>query len=216
MNNKSIVLTEKGQLTRNRILKISEKLFAEKGYDGTSVDEIAGKAGINKSTLYHYFNSKENILKDTIEIEILKYRKDRAKKIEIKNLFNSNGSLNDESIEFIIECGISFMRKYENIFRIILTESLKTKNQDDIVFEIFNKNLMGLFNELESSNIKIRNKNEIITRLFFFEIMPMIIFVTMNNSFSQYYKISSNELKEYFKTTYRIVYKEIWSNIEFK
>jgi hypothetical protein len=108
------------------------------------------------------------------------------------------------------------MRKYENIFRIILTESLKTKNQDDIVFEIFNKNLMGLFNELESSNIKIRNKNEIITRLFFFEIMPMIIFVTMNNSFSQYYKISSNELKEYFKTTYRIVYKEIWSNIEFK
>ncbi|NJE84869.1 TetR/AcrR family transcriptional regulator [Thermococcus sp. CX2] len=49
--------------TRERILKAAEELFAEKGYDKTTVDEIVEKAGVAKGTFYNYFKSKEELIK---------------------------------------------------------------------------------------------------------------------------------------------------------
>lgn len=48
--------------TRARILTSSEALFAERGYEHTSVDDIAEQAGIAKRTVYLHFSSKAAIL----------------------------------------------------------------------------------------------------------------------------------------------------------
>ena len=39
----------------------AEELFEAKGYDATSIDDIAYRTGISKSTLYVYFKSKQLI-----------------------------------------------------------------------------------------------------------------------------------------------------------
>lgn len=44
--------------TREAILGAAEAVFAEHGFDGTSVDAIAAKAGYNKSLLFQYFGDK--------------------------------------------------------------------------------------------------------------------------------------------------------------
>jgi TetR/AcrR family transcriptional regulator len=44
--------------TREAILSAAETLFAERGFDGTSVDAIASQAGYNKSLLFQYFGDK--------------------------------------------------------------------------------------------------------------------------------------------------------------
>ena len=44
---------------RERILKVAEDLFCEKGFSGTSMSEIAEKAGVAKSLIYHHFASKQ-------------------------------------------------------------------------------------------------------------------------------------------------------------
>ncbi|HEV2656802.1 MAG TPA: TetR family transcriptional regulator, partial [Ktedonobacteraceae bacterium] len=44
--------------TREAILSAAETLFAERGFDGTSVDAIAGQAGYNKSLIFQYFGDK--------------------------------------------------------------------------------------------------------------------------------------------------------------
>lgn len=49
------------ELYRDAILMSAEELFEQKGYEGTSVDEIASLTGISKTTLYSYFDSKELI-----------------------------------------------------------------------------------------------------------------------------------------------------------
>src|SRR5579863_7304580 len=46
------------QSTREAILSAAETLFAERGFDGTSVDAIASQAGYNKSLLFQYFGDK--------------------------------------------------------------------------------------------------------------------------------------------------------------
>lgn len=45
-----------------RLLATATKLFAEQGYDRTSVQEIVDAAGVTKGALYHYFGSKEDLL----------------------------------------------------------------------------------------------------------------------------------------------------------
>lgn len=45
-----------------QIIEAAEQLFAEKGFDGTSVRDIADKAGINLAMISYYFGSKEKLL----------------------------------------------------------------------------------------------------------------------------------------------------------
>jgi AcrR family transcriptional regulator len=47
---------------KNRIANIAIKVFLEKGYKSSSLQDIATKIGISKAGLYHYFKSKEEIL----------------------------------------------------------------------------------------------------------------------------------------------------------
>jgi AcrR family transcriptional regulator len=52
---------------REHILQSAEQLFAEKGFDGTSVRDIAQHAGINLAMISYYFGSKEKLLEELIE-----------------------------------------------------------------------------------------------------------------------------------------------------
>ncbi len=54
--------------TRDKILDEALTLFAENGYDGTSVEEIAEKVGIKAPSLYNHFKGKEDILNALIEL----------------------------------------------------------------------------------------------------------------------------------------------------
>ena len=54
----------------NRILLAAEQLFWEKGYLGTSVNDIAKVAGVNKATIYYYFESKMDLLYQVILISM--------------------------------------------------------------------------------------------------------------------------------------------------
>src|SRR5690554_6481387 len=47
---------------RRRILAAALDLFAEQGYDATSVSEVVIRAGVTKGALYHYFGAKEDLL----------------------------------------------------------------------------------------------------------------------------------------------------------
>lgn len=49
------------------ILRIAADHFLKYGYHGTSLSEVAKKAGINKSTIHYYFRSKKNLYREVIE-----------------------------------------------------------------------------------------------------------------------------------------------------
>ncbi len=53
---------KKKQETKKRIFEVSGKLFKEKGFDNTTVDEITKEAGIAKGTFFNYFPTKESLL----------------------------------------------------------------------------------------------------------------------------------------------------------
>ncbi len=52
---------------RNEILDAADELFNQKGFDGTSTNDILEKVGIARGTLYYHFKSKEDIMDALIE-----------------------------------------------------------------------------------------------------------------------------------------------------
>ncbi len=52
---------------KNEILDAAEQLFGQKGFDGTSTNDILDKVGIARGTLYYHFKSKEEIMDALIE-----------------------------------------------------------------------------------------------------------------------------------------------------
>lgn len=57
------VVPEYKEMAREKIIQASIKLFIEKGYHGTTMDEIGAEIGVSKGTVYTYFKSKEELLK---------------------------------------------------------------------------------------------------------------------------------------------------------
>jgi AcrR family transcriptional regulator len=57
------VIPEYKEAAKNRIIQAAIRVFSKKGYQDTSMDEIAKEVGVTKATLYLYFESKKDLLK---------------------------------------------------------------------------------------------------------------------------------------------------------
>src|SRR5450755_471584 len=53
--------------TRARIQEVAVQLFAEQGYEKTSLREIAARLDVTKAALYYHFNPKEDIVRSLVE-----------------------------------------------------------------------------------------------------------------------------------------------------
>ena len=71
--------------TKRKIFEISMDLFAKKGYEATSIEEITSVVGVAKGTLYYHFATKEEIFNFLVE-EGLKVKKQEIyMKMNLKN-----------------------------------------------------------------------------------------------------------------------------------
>jgi AcrR family transcriptional regulator len=58
-----------GKERREQLLQIGRRLFAERGFEGTSVEEIAAKAGVSKPVVYEHFGGKEGLYAVVVDRE---------------------------------------------------------------------------------------------------------------------------------------------------
>lgn len=54
--------------TRGEILSSARTLFAERGYSGTSVRAVAAGAGVDAALVHHYFGTKEQLFRDSLQV----------------------------------------------------------------------------------------------------------------------------------------------------
>lgn len=94
------------------IIQIAEKLFAENGFDGTSIRDISKAAQVNIAMISYYFGSKEKLLEDII------FYRTGTLKLQIENLFKEDLTPIDK-IEKLIEIYISMLHQNKCIFQIM-------------------------------------------------------------------------------------------------
>ena len=73
---------KKGERRKQELLQIAYRMFLQKGYEETSVDEIIAQAGIAKGTYYYYFETKEQMLEEVIDM-MLEAEEEKARVGEV-------------------------------------------------------------------------------------------------------------------------------------
>lgn len=118
--------------TKRRIFNTAIKMFSEKGYDNTSVEEITAIAGVAKGSLYYHFSKKEDIFDMLLKegFELLKNN------IEIKT---KNCTTALEKIKAVILIQIKVIVKYEYFLNVVFSqlwgEEEKNKKCKNAVFQ---------------------------------------------------------------------------------
>jgi len=59
-----------GKERREQLLNIGRRLFAERGFEGTSIEEIAAQAGVSKPVVYEHFGGKEGLYAVVVDREV--------------------------------------------------------------------------------------------------------------------------------------------------
>ncbi|MFN8274968.1 MAG: TetR family transcriptional regulator [Flavobacteriaceae bacterium] len=126
---------------QTKILLVAEKLFAEKGFDGTSIRNIAQEAQINIAMVSYYFGSKEKMLESLIlhRIEDIK--------MQVENLSRENISP-VEKINRFVELYIQTINKHKCFYQILLFEQSSKKREIDF----------QSFSEVKKANLEIFKK----------------------------------------------------------
>lgn len=110
-------MAEKKANTKEKILKTALKVFSEKGYYATNVDEIVEKSETSKGGFYFHFPSKKELFLTLVDemTSIL------FKKIE-KEVQKSNDVV--EQIEKALEKGVRVFTKYRSLAKFLLVEAV--------------------------------------------------------------------------------------------
>lgn len=102
---------EMQEISRKKILMAAFELFAIHGYTRTSVDSIAAKAKISKGLIYHYFSSKQDILKNLFGL-LLK---------ETAVMMQWSGSLSpEEYMQRMIDFSVNYIVQKPKINRLMM------------------------------------------------------------------------------------------------
>jgi AcrR family transcriptional regulator len=60
------IVTRPSDITRERIMKSAERLFAERGYDATSIRAIVAKARVNQAAINYHFDGKDGLYREVL------------------------------------------------------------------------------------------------------------------------------------------------------
>jgi AcrR family transcriptional regulator len=124
------------------IIDIAEKLFSEKGYEGTSVRDIAEMAGINVAMISYYFGSKEKLMQALF--------KERTKEmlVRMESVLNEKSLTPIQKVELLIDHYVERSMQKQPYHKIMIYEQMLGKNTV----------ISGLLNDVRKKNADIISK----------------------------------------------------------
>jgi len=105
-----------------QLLDTAESLFSQKGFDGTSVRDIAEAAGINTAMISYYFGSKEKLMEEIFE------RKSLNIKEKVANLLKDDSLDPLEKMYSLVDMYIEGILSRKTFHRILLCEQIINQN----------------------------------------------------------------------------------------
>ncbi len=163
--------------TKRRIFEIATQLFAQKGYEATSIEEITSVVGVAKGTLYYHFISKEELFNELVDdgVEFLKKSID----IKIRNMDNPI-----DKLRRVITTQIRVAKKYDKFMIIIFAQLWGREDRNYFVRE----KVYSYIDKIEEIVIEgiekglIKNKNsKVVTDMIFSQFAPILMYKLENN-----------------------------------
>lgn len=190
---------DKAQIAQGKILDAAQEVFAEKGFDGARVDEIAKRAGVNKALLYYYFENKQMLLEELVKNNIREFKALR------EQVFKDINSLNSDVMGEFLEETFKFLEEKKHIIGILGGETLKAGSEDVSMFKLLLPSVPRLLEKMKKMGVDMESVDaiKILTHIFYFEIIPLCTYFTLSEKWSNFYGISKSESDEKFIELYK-------------
>ncbi|MBN1758921.1 MAG: TetR/AcrR family transcriptional regulator [Chitinispirillaceae bacterium] len=193
-------------VTRARILIVAEKLFSEKGFDATRVDEIAEKAEVNKALIYYYFKSKDAILEALFSSAI------RDIIVMIEYIYE-DFELDEDEIRRMFDCFVDLVFQKKKIIKIMYMESLKKSAKQPYLFKIADyimgtevETMLKLFKDKGYDLETTFNKKQMMVTEFFTGFIPVINYVIFSEEWCKSFDMNMDELKKWFYFSFKMTH----------
>ena len=105
-----------------QIIESAENLFAKKGYEATTVRNIAEEAGINIAMISYYFGSKEKLLEAVFNHRMGNFT------MRVESLLKNDSLLPIQKVDILIDEHIERVIHHEGFYKIMLCEQVINKN----------------------------------------------------------------------------------------
>lgn len=105
-----------------QIMEAAEKLFAGKGFEGTSVRDIAETAGVNLAMISYYFGSKEKLME-----AMFTYRSEFFK-LQLENMIQNQDLEPMQKVEQLIDQYIEKLMNHQCFHRVMVREQMVNNN----------------------------------------------------------------------------------------
>ena len=131
---------------KENIINAAVELFAEKGFEGTSIRELAAKAGVNVAMVNYYFGSKEKLFEAMVQ-----YKASYTKNI-IEEILKDNALSEIQKIDKVVEMFVNKTFHNRLFHRVIHQELmlLQRENLQDIIINIISPNSIAIKNVIEA------------------------------------------------------------------
>lgn len=177
-----------GLSARSRILACAEELFAELGFQGARVDEIARRAGVNKALIYYYFQSKQDLLKHLVERFLEESRPLKAVLLEqFAGQAAPHSTVSDDAIGSII----SFLAERRNIIMIILNEGFHGESDATPLLRYaeasFRDSLAALSTSRSAPTGNEPGMSRLAFRSFFHLVLPLLCYTVLEDRWARYH-----------------------------
>lgn len=185
---------------RDVILDAAKELFTAKGFDGTSVFEIAKKANLSKASLYYYYTSKDEILYELIKRTL------KNTMVYIKEDCNTEYLMSAENTDRLTNRVLEFIEKEKDVFKIALIEDLKNNSNESMIFGL----LDSIFKEYDNA-FELVNEDK--AKLFILSAV-FVISLSLNDKISDNFSMDNTELEKVFKLNINSMFQEIIKNLK--
>ena len=212
---------------KERILRASIELFSKKGFDATSVTEIAQSAEVTKALIYYYFRSKEEIMDSLVQSLLDKISSmtmdfvhaNIVQMIQAGRLDIEKDRLTfatQEDISFFLENGYRYFEKVLDfaldnraIIRILMFESLKNSKNHNELFRLMSFTTSNgdnpLLKTISEADSDFSYSAEMVMFKFFYTIFPLVNFAAYYDDYKAVSEQSDAELRSSFLRTFKTI-----------
>lgn len=201
------MIKEKTQDTEELILEAAKEVFQKKGMDGSRMQEIADKAGINKSMLHYYYRSKKLLFEAVFTSAFSLVAP------QINKILNDDSTI-EEKVKRFTHNYISFMVKHPYLPNFIIQELNRNpkffeKLQENAAFPSLEKFEKQVAIEVEQGRLKPIDGRQLFVNIISLNVFPFVATPLIKGLL----RVDDNEFKKLVEDRKTMVSKFIIASI---